>query len=309
MRPDSNLVESITAKLGYCMKTEVLSEAFGLTVISSDPAFAIHALDANLLIQLYLLFGVILFRGFKVTMGTFENFTNRFTMNYVVNGNITRKSMSQDGTTQTVNSGEQLIPPHSEMAYTPFRPEMLWFYCETPALHGGETLVCDGLDVWSRLKRATKDLFLNRKVTYRKHFDSSHHDLDAMAMLWFGHELDRSKIGDTLANIPDTKLRVEEDGFDLEYTVPAVQKPKHHESLAFANSVIVEDRSCSFQDGEAISRDLRLELFYQAAICSLRHRWQPGDVLMLDNSRMMHGRAAFHDAQRNILVRMGREAF
>jgi hypothetical protein len=131
-----------------------------------------------------------------------------------------------------------------------------------------------------------------------------------MVLLWFGQAIDTSSIADKLANIPDTILRVEPDGsLHLEYTVSAVQKPSHHESLAFANSLIVEDRTCCFQNGEEVSRDLRLELFYEATNCSLLHKWQAGDVLMVDNSRMMHGRAPFNDEKRRICVRMGQERF
>lgn len=310
MRPNRKLVETVAVQLGPWIMTCALSDSFGLTIMNADPSVVLHALDPNVVVQLYKLFGIVLFRGFNVTLQAFENFTDKFTTNYTVNGNITRRSVSSNGTTQTVNAGDQLIPPHSEMAYTPFRPDMLWFYCETPASKGGETLVCDGLDVWSHLDSATKDLFLNRKVTYRKTFNSSQHDLNAMAHLWFGQTMELSKVNDTLAHIPDTLFRIEDDGcLYLEYTVPAVQKPKHHESLAFANSVIVEDRTCFFQNGEPISRDLRLELFYKATNYSLQHKWQAGDVLMVDNSRMMHGRASFRDPRRNILVRMGLEAF
>ena len=35
--------------------------------------------------------------------------------------------------------------------------------------------------------------------------------------------------------------------------------------------------------GRRSPRDLRLELFYEAANCSLSHKWQAGDVLMVDN--------------------------
>ena len=300
----------IAGQLGPFIMTGALSESFGLTIMNEDPSVVLHALDPAVVVQLYKLFGIVLFRGFKVTVGAFENFTDKFTSDYLVNGSLTRKTVSTDGTTQTVNAGEQLIPPHAEMAYTPFRPELLWFYCDTPPEKGGETIVCDGVDVWSRLSPATKELFLNRKVTYRKRFNNNEHDLDSIAHLWLGQDLDTSKVGDTLAHVPDTLLQVEDDGsLYLEYTVSAVQKPKHHESLAFANSVIVEDRSCSFQNGEPISRDLRLELFYEATSCSLPHKWAAGDVLMVDNSRMMHGRGSFRDARRKILVRMGRESF
>lgn len=310
MRPDSSLVAGVAVQLEAAgIKTEPLTETFGLAVVSSD-AVDLQALDPDIVIQLYRLSGALLFRGFDVTLDTFQNFTSKFTHNYIVNGSLTRKPVSGDGTTQTVNAGDQLIPPHAEMAYTPFRPELLWFYCDTPASEGGETLVCDGLDVWSRLKPATKELFLNQKVSYRKTFSNSKHDLNSIALLWLGQAVDTSSIGDRLSHIPDTLFRVEDDGsFYLEYTVPAAQKPKYHEALAFANSVIVEHRSCFFENGEAIARDLRLELFYEASNCSLQHKWRTGDVLMVDNSRMMHGRAPFRDPRRNILVRMGREAF
>ena len=81
-----------------------------------------------------------------------------------------------------------MIPPHAEMAYTPFRPDMLWFYCETPASQGGETLLCDGLDLWSRLRPATKDLFLSQKLTYRKKFsnDRTRSQFYGAAVVWAG---------------------------------------------------------------------------------------------------------------------------
>ena len=33
--------------------------------------------------------------------------------------------------------------------------------------------------------------------------------------------------------------------------------------------------------------------------------WEPGDLLMVDNSRFMHGRRAFADPQREHLTLMG----
>ena len=311
MRPDNRLVEPITAKLGTFITTPgAFSEAFGLTITSGESFVELAALDPILIIQLYVLFGAILFRGFKVTLEAFENFSDKFTGKYVVNGSLTRESVSAHGTTQTVNKGKQIIPPHAEMAYSPFRPEVLWFYCDTPATQDGETLICDGLDVWSNLDPRIKQLFLGRKLTYRKSFNNQEHDLNSMALFWLGQSIETSSIRETLARIPNTVFLVEDDGsFHLEYTVPAVQKPKHHDALAFANSLIVEDQTCFFENGEAISRDLRLEVFYQTAQCCRKHKWQAGDVLMVDNSRMMHGRAPFRDDQRRIFVRMGRETF
>jgi alpha-ketoglutarate-dependent taurine dioxygenase len=37
--------------------------------------------------------------------------------------------------------------------------------------------------------------------------------------------------------------------------------------------------------------------------------WQKGDILMLDNTRIMHGRRAFFDNQRDIYLRLCSPAF
>jgi alpha-ketoglutarate-dependent taurine dioxygenase len=37
--------------------------------------------------------------------------------------------------------------------------------------------------------------------------------------------------------------------------------------------------------------------------------WQKGDILMVDNTRIMHGRRAFVDDKRNIYIRLCSPAF
>ena len=37
--------------------------------------------------------------------------------------------------------------------------------------------------------------------------------------------------------------------------------------------------------------------------------WQKGDILMIDNTRIMHGRRAFYDDQRDIYTRLCFPAF
>jgi hypothetical protein len=92
------------------------------------------------------------------------------------------------------------------------------------------------------------------------------------------------------------------------FVVPAVQRPRYCNQDAFANSIIVEDQSAFFEDDSPISTDLRLDLFELTVSLSYRVAWEQGDILMIDNSRVMHGRTKIRpDHDRRIVVRMGQE--
>jgi alpha-ketoglutarate-dependent taurine dioxygenase len=92
-----------------------------------------------------------------------------------------------------------------------------------------------------------------------------------------------------------------------------MQKPRPVDQYAFSNSVILRpgtSGTTTFEDGSPISDELRLKLFEVTNALSLMLEWKQGDVLMIDNLRMMHGRAAFKkDDARRILVKMGDESF
>lgn len=42
---------------------------------------------------------------------------------------------------------------------------------------------------------------------------------------------------------------------------------------------------------------------------SIEISWQKGDILMIDNTRIMHGRRAFEDKQRDIYIRLCSPSF
>ena len=61
-------------------------------------------------------------------------------------------------------------------------------------------------------------------------------------------------------------------------------------------------------DGREIDRAILLEVKNVSDRLTLAHAWQPGDLIMVDNTRVMHGRRSFNDDQRNIVVRLGMRA-
>src|SRR3954451_22802058 len=118
------------------MEIAKLTPAFGAIVEGdgSDPLLEVPTEDV---IRLFRNSGAVLLRGFHLSGDAFERFTERFGTDFLINGNTTRETVSEDGKTQTVNPGSGLIPPHAEMAYSPFRPDILWFHCVQPAERGG----------------------------------------------------------------------------------------------------------------------------------------------------------------------------
>ena len=65
----------------------------------------------------------------------------------------------------------------------------------------------------------------------------------------------------------------------------------------------------SFDDGAPVPASTRLSVLRTCNRAMARIEWLAGDVAMVDNSRMMHGRMPFEDTGREIHVRMGTAAF
>jgi alpha-ketoglutarate-dependent taurine dioxygenase len=275
-----------------------MTDAFGIILKSSYPGADLTALTASAVREYYVKSGAVLFRGFRTDINGFAEFTSNFIADCVVNGNDARDDVVPDRHIQTVNTGFNPIPLHAEMAYGPFRPDTLFFYCIVPPRkRGGETLLCDGIEVWRKMESETRRLFERQRIKYS--FEKNR----LLGAQCQGRE--GALAGD------DRVRRFERhpDGsVDLEFVAPAVRRAKHSDSLAFANSVIVEDQSAGFEDGSPVTRDLRLELFALTVALSYKLAWEAGDILMVDNSRVMHGRTRIgSEDERRIVVRMGRE--
>jgi alpha-ketoglutarate-dependent taurine dioxygenase len=288
------------------VRVQPLSPHFGAIVEPVPGPGGIDQLSSASVVDLYKRFGAVLFRGFRTDVDVFRVFTDRFTEAFVVNGNLTREAASPDVTIQTVNVGSALIPMHSEMAYGPLRPDLLWFFCEVPAARNGETMLCDGVDVWARLVPSVRAVFLENKVKYT----FKRVPVETLSLV-LGEAATSTRIRELLGSITGLSGKLYHDGtVDLDYVVSAVVTPKHCQSPAFANSVIVEGDRVVFESGVPMSRDLRLSLFQVTTSAAFMLKWKAGDVLMIDNSRIMHGRCPFPlGDRRRILIRMGRETF
>ncbi|MDJ0688013.1 MAG: TauD/TfdA family dioxygenase [Xenococcaceae cyanobacterium MO_188.B32] len=65
----------------------------------------------------------------------------------------------------------------------------------------------------------------------------------------------------------------------------------------------------SFEDGSEIDDEIMSELNEIAEKITAEISWKKGDILMVDNTRIMHGRRAFLDEKRDIYIRLCDPAF
>jgi len=261
--------------------------------------------------------GIVLFRGFGVDVDAFGRFTETLAPRQVLHGAQVRKRVSPDGYTQTVTRGESSILLHAEMHFAPFSPDVVWFYCRTAPPRGGETTVCDGIAFADALREPTRHLLSTQKLRYTN-------VLPPAERLGYFPDRTPDEAAATLRREGAVEAAVGPDGnVRYRHEVSAFASTSSG-ALSFANSILAHHQYARerhvFEDsqallrhhleltnGEPIGEPIIDELLAIATRLERPHAWQPGDVLMIDNRRAMHGRRAFEGhASREIFVRMAR---
>jgi alpha-ketoglutarate-dependent taurine dioxygenase len=182
----------------------------------------------------------------------------------------------------------------------------LWFLCVKPAEKGGETFLVDGIELWSTLDDVLKRRFQEQKIRYV--FPRADQNVwPTFTGCWS----EQAEAVQRLAALADVRHRVNHDGtIDIEYLTYAARPTRWSDSHAFVNSIIVHDEGALFfEDGSPITRDLKWELLGAAQGITTMVKWNAGDMLLVDNTRMLHGRMPFADRGRTIHARMSQASF
>jgi len=254
--------------------------------------------------------GALLLRGYRSDLAAVTAFTRRFCSRFVRNESGRRMPVSTDGTTQTVNLGHEAFPLHPELSRVPWRPDVAWFACARPPRTGGETLVCDGLATVSRLSPELRARLADRDLLYREETP-----MGAFTE-WLGIAPPDDAALDRLSD--SSSFRFERQGQRIfrSFSRAFLHQPLFSDELAFGNFLLfarymLQTREFpTFADGTLIPDDICAELKAVTDELTIAHRWQTGDILMLDNSRFMHGRNAVADpTERVIWTQFGYAAF
>jgi alpha-ketoglutarate-dependent taurine dioxygenase len=301
------------------MKTGPAFDIFGTTIDGSRERDLL-GLQTEEVIREFKEAGVLVFSGFHVDTPIFEKFTNRFSKDYMDHkgGGSLRSVINKEGdktilsVSYAFNVESQrtfALTLHADRSYTKSQPPVMWFYCVKPAEDEGETLVCDGVKLCEQLSEGTRRLFKDKRIKYIRNYK------DGEWQLW----AQTDNVQDVERYCRDNSLKYSfnpDKSITTEYACHAVVKPRWTERDAFVNSILLvlwqeEDlkRTASLvrlEDGSKIPQEAMDEVREVSGRLTREVEWDPGDIVMIDNTRMMHGRRAFNDPKREIYVRMCR---
>ncbi len=272
--------------------------------------------------------GGILFRGFaansvtefedlvKTLSGSLLRYSYRSTPRSEVEGRIY---------TSTEYPPDQTIPLHNEMSYSRSWPRKIWFYSVKTAEQGGETPIADSRKVYQRLSPTVQDRFRDKGVMYVRNYGS-------------GLDLPWQDVFNT-DNVAEVERHCEEAGIEYEWRsqdrlrtrqicAAIRQHPETGEVLWFNQAhlfhisslrpdlrrSLLEDlteeelpRQAFYGDGAPIADADLAEIRQAYDDVEVAFPWDEGDLLLLDNMLIAHGRRPF-EGQRKVLVGMAEEA-
>jgi alpha-ketoglutarate-dependent taurine dioxygenase len=283
------------------VQTTPLCETFG-TLFAAAPGTALADLEPALVRTHLLDSGAVLLRGFALDDASFRAFAAALGGNFIPHGAPHRPSIEGDESLHLADGGMRAIHLHIELGYLPNPPDLIWFRCIVPPKSGGATIACDGSAIARQLSDAARELLLTKKLKYTSYWPPA---------VWSRYFSTRSREEVTayLSALPSTAFRFHGERLLLEYFAPALAAGPANGDSIFANSLLhymldgYRDFIC-FHDGTSIPEWLCEELTAISEQLTADIEWQPDDLLLLDNRRVLHGRRAHFDPERKLHVRM-----
>jgi alpha-ketoglutarate-dependent taurine dioxygenase len=170
----------------------------------------------------------------------------------------------------------------------------------------GETTLCDGREILSYLSPETRRSFEERDVIYRRNYSRE---------AWESvYQTDRISDVEAFCQANHLDLTVHPDGAisTIYRSSPVVRSP---DGNAFVNSIMTfaaqeyltgsKESQVRWSNNEEIDWTTLMEVKTVSDQLTTAHTWHAGDTILVDNTRVMHGRRSFNDDRRNILVRLG----
>jgi alpha-ketoglutarate-dependent taurine dioxygenase len=264
-------------------------------------------------------YGAVFFRGFPlVTPDDFDAFVAAFelpcfsyetSLSNAVRVNYTPRVFSANEAPPEVD-----INLHHEMAQTPIAPSMLFFFCDTAPEAGGASSLCRSDALWDELSEqspAFSRACQERGLKYTHSMPAEEDPLSGMGRSWkstFSVET-RDAAETRMAELGYTWQWLKNDC--LRATTPVLPAVRELDSgrRAFFNQLIAAftgwkdsrndpSRAITFGDGSPMDDEgARLAVALAEAL-SFDVPWRPGDVALIDNYVVMHGRRTFRGTRR-----------
>lgn len=254
--------------------------------------------------------GAVMLASAAATPADFALVTEQFATSFRVHQDPSRQRYTPDDTTQGVTAGAAFVDLHAERTYLPAPPELLFFGCLVPPSAGGATILCDGAAVVDALSREDVGRLEAMTLVWRTQLDTSmwqrmwSTDEPQEAIARLDAAIERYGVRDR------TRHWLDGDALEIEYRAPALSTGWIGGRQAFANYLLLQQREpdgprVALPDGRPVPPDVLGRVRHAAEERTVDIVWKGGDVVLIDNTRCMHGRRAFSGGERQILVRMG----
>ena len=265
----------------------------------------LHSADRSLLRNALEQHGALLLRGFDSGPAGFAELCNDLCSGSMFNESPGREIFDERSKVQSVNLGGDPFPLHPELAREPWRPDLAAFACFDAPDVGGQTNICDGIAIAESLPDELRAELGDKRLFYIR--PASPQALE----YWLG----TATPSDALLASPPPEcpywFRRAQGQVVRGFTRPVLEPTLFDKRPAFANFVLFArdylkiDR-IPLLEGQVFSDDLVDVIRSIARSLTYSHRWQEGDVILLDNSRFMHGRKAIVEPeQRRIATYFG----
>jgi hypothetical protein len=272
-------------------------------LIERDGAAALADLDADAIIDLFKAHGALLLRGFGADLEHFHRFAARFCSSSVFNESPDRQLLDAANNIQSVNGGSDAFPLHPELSREPWKPDACFFHClKPPATGGGETVICDGIELVRQLPAEVRRGLGAHRLLYIMPAPPW------QLAYWFGTETPSvDALRNPPAGCPYRFLSI--DGvLARSFTRPALHKPLFAEGPAFGNFLLFARYHVGRRDFPLLDTGQPVPDAWVEAVkatgdgLSVPIAWAEGDLLMLDNSRFMHGRNPIADPAERLIA-------
>jgi alpha-ketoglutarate-dependent taurine dioxygenase len=271
--------------------------------------------------------GGILFRGFHLESPVeFQNLISVISgeLLHYTYASTPRTQVSGEIYTSTEYPANQRIPLHNEMSYASSWPMKIWFYCETPAEGGGETPIADGREVFQRISAEVRDRFAFKEVMYVRNFG------EGVDLSW--QEAFKSSSPDQVERFcvdagiefewkSGGRLRTRQVCQAVTVHQASGEKVWFNQAHLFHVSSLDPDvrgklltqfdpedlpRNAFYGDGSPIETEALEEIRKAYEQSAIIFPWRAGDILLLDNTVIAHGRRPYQ-GRRRVLVGMAEQ--
>jgi hypothetical protein len=270
----------------------------------------------------------IRFEGVQIKeLADFEYIMHRVADKFLpyVDGFSPRTKLSSGVYTSTEYDADFDITLHNELSYSYKWPDKIFFCCLSPSATGGETPIADCRDVLRVMDPAIVAKVKATGVRYIRNLHSG----TGLGPSWQStyETTDKSKVEEFCREARINFKWKEDGGLFLEQHHPGIithpitgeevwfnQVDQFHPShldpeiyealmLLYNNKPELLPMYGSFGDGEPISLDQVTMIREAVNSCSFKTPWKQGDLLMLDNVLVAHGRKSY-TGSRKIVVSM-----